>query len=266
MQEITSTNNAKIKNLIQLQKKSSLRKALREFVIEGRREMLAALKNHFQLKSIFFYPDLFPEQELFQLLNKFEVQPEVIKISKNVYKKIAYRQSTEGVMAIAKMKEHGIDRLQLSDNPYVLVAEGIEKPGNVGAMLRSVDGASAEALILVNPRLDLYNPNVIRASLGMVFSIPVAICTINDLEAFLKNKKIRLFAAGLQNANVYFNEDYTTPTAIAVGAEDKGLTPAIRKIARQQIYIPMKGQADSLNVSVSAAVLLYEIVRQRTRQ
>ncbi len=264
MQEITSTNNAKIKNLIQLQKKSNARKALQEFVIEGKREIVAALKNHFQLKSIFFYPELFSEAEIHQLLNTYEDKPEVIKISKNVYRKIAYRQSTEGIIAVARMKDHGINQLQLSENPYVLVAEGIEKPGNVGAMLRSVDGAGAEALILVNPRLDLYNPNVIRASLGMVFSIPVAICNLDELNRFLKTNKIQLFAASLQNANVYFKENYTIPTAIAVGAEDKGLTPDIRKISRRQIYIPMKGQADSLNVSVSAAVLLYEIVRQRT--
>ena len=264
MQEITSTNNAKIKKLIQLQKKSSVRKDSQEFVIEGRREIVAALNNHFQLKSILFYPELFSEAEIHQLLNTYEDKPEVIKISKNVYRKIAYRQSTEGIIAVAKMKDHAINQLQLSENPYVLVAEGIEKPGNVGAMLRSVDGAGAEALILVNPRMDLYNPNVIRASLGMVFSIPVGICNLEELEQFLKNKNIRLFAAGLQNANVYFKEDYTIPTAIAVGAEDKGLTPDIRKIAYRKIYIPMKGQADSLNVSVSAAVLLYEIVRQRT--
>ena len=263
MREILSTNNAKIKYLIQLQKKSSIRREFKEFVIEGKREIKSAIKNDYKIKKIFFYPELYSESELIKLLQDYQVETEIIKISKNVYQKIAYRGSTEGVVALAQMKEHRLDSLQLSSNPYVLVAEGIEKPGNVGAMLRSVDGAGAEALILVNPKLDIYNPNLIRAGLGMLFAIPVAVCDLDELKIFLKQNKISMYAAGLQNANVYFEEDYTSPTAIAVGAEDKGLTGEIRKIAKRQIYIPMKGQADSLNVSVSAAVLLYEIVRQR---
>ena len=266
MREILSTNNAKIKYLIQLQKKSSVRKEFKEFVIEGKREIKSALKNAYRIKKIFFYPELFSENELFRLIQDYKVDVEIVKISKNVYQKIAYRGSTEGLVALAQMKEHRIVSLQLSSNPYVLVAEGIEKPGNVGAMLRSVDGAGAEALILVNPKLDIYNPNLIRASLGMLFSIHVAVCDLDELKKFLQKHKINLYAAGLQNANVYFKEDYVSPTAIAVGAEDNGLTDEIRKMASQQIYIPMKGQADSLNVSVSAAVLLYEIVRQRETQ
>ncbi len=263
MREIISTNNAKIKYLVQLQKKSSLRKETGEFVIEGIREIKAALENAYQLKNIFFYPELFSEERILELLQEYEVDVEPVKISKNVYQKIAYRGSTGGLLALAQSKEHKLDNLSLSANPYMLVAESIEKPGNVGAMLRSVDGAGAEALILVNPQLDIYNPNLIRASLGMVFSIPVAVCNLDELKDFLNNNKINLFAASLQNANVYFKENYTVPVAIAVGSEDKGLSKTIRRMAVKQIYIPMKGQADSLNVSVSAAVLLYEIVRQR---
>ncbi len=263
MQEIISTNNAKIKYLLQLQKKSSIRKEFKEFVIEGRREIIAALKNGYQFKMLLFYPELFSENEIYKLIKTFNLEVEIYKISKNVYRKIAYRHSTEGIIALAKMKSHAIDRLKISKNPSILIAEGIEKPGNAGAMLRSVDGAGADALVLVNPKLDLYNPNVIRASLGMVFSIPVAVCNLKELTDFLSQKQIRLYAAGLQNANVYFKENFTGPTAIAVGAEDKGLTQELRKIATKQVYIPMKGQADSLNVSVSAAILLYEIVRQR---
>ncbi len=263
MLEIISTNNAKIKYVAQLQKKSFIRKEFKEFVIEGRREILAALKNDYKLKTIFFYPDLFPENLLFKWIKSYDIKAEVIKISKNVYKKIAYRNSTEGILVIAKMKEHGIDNLQLSDNPYLLVAEGLEKPGNVGAILRTVDGAGAEALIMVNSVVDIYNPNVIRASLGMVFSIPIALTDLSDLKRFLIDRKIALYAATLQNAHLYFKENYLTPVAMAVGAEDKGLSEAIRDIAFKTVYIPMKGQADSLNVSVSAAVLLYEVVRQR---
>jgi len=263
MQEISSTNNAKIKYIIQLRKKAGVRKEYGEFVIEGRREIIMALENAYRLKKIFFYPGLFQENRLLELLQKYQVATEVIKISKNVYQKIAYRDSTEGLVAVAQAKSHKIDDLQLSSNPYLLVAEGIEKPGNAGAMLRTVDGAGADALIMVDSKLYLYNANVIRASLGMVFSVPVAVCTKNELKDFLNKNKINLFAATLQNANIYYKENFTHPTAIAVGAEDKGLSGEIRKMAKKQIYIPMKGQADSLNVSVSAAILLYEIVRQR---
>lgn len=263
MQEITSTNNAKIKYLIQLQKKAGIRKQFKEFVIEGKREIEAALKNNYKLITIFYEPELFSEKNLFDLIQTYQPEAELIKISKNVYKKMAYRNSTEGIVAIAKMKEHGFDNLKLKKNPYLLVAERIEKPGNVGAILRSVDGAGADALVLLDPVVDIYNPNVIRASLGMVFSVPVVLAKLDELHSFLQQNNIRLFTADLQNANIYFEEDYTVPVALAVGAEDKGLSQEVRKLAYKSVYIPMKGLADSLNVSVSAAVLLYETLRQR---
>jgi TrmH family RNA methyltransferase len=263
MNEIISTNNSKIKYINQLQKKASIRKEFNEFVIEGKRELIAAIKNNYQIKTIYFYPELFPEEELFELLHAYDLRTDIVKISKNVYKKIAYRQSTEGIIAVAKMKEHKLSELKLSNNPYILVAESLEKPGNVGAILRSVDGAGADALIMANPVVDIYNPNVIRASLGMVFAIPIAIADTEELGNFLKDNHIKLFSADLQNANVYFKEDYTMPVALAVGAEDKGLSQGIRDFALQSVYIPMQGLADSLNVSVSAALLLYEVLRQR---
>jgi len=263
MQEITSTNNAKIKYLLQLQKKASIRKEFNEFVIEGKREFISALKNNYHIKAVFFYPELFEKNELFEILKELKYKPDLYKINRNIYKKIAYRNSTEGIIVLAKMKQHHLSDLFLSQNPYLLVAEGIEKPGNIGAILRSVDGAGAEALITINPVVDIYNPNVIRASLGMVFSKQIAVAGINEFKEFLKDKKIRLYTADLQNSNVYYNEDYTQPSAIAVGAEDKGLSHEIRQLAYKSVYIPMKGLADSLNVSVSAGILLYEIVRQR---
>ena len=263
MQTITSTNNPKIKYVVQLLKKSAIRKEFKEFVIEGKRELKAALDNHYKIKALFVCPDFFHEKELFQLVNKYKIKTEIYKISKIVYKKMAYRHSTEGIIAIAEMKDHSIENIKLSKNPYLLVAESIEKPGNVGAILRSVDGAGADALILVNPVIDIYNPNVIRASLGMVFAKQIALTDLLGLKKFLQKNNINLYAASLQNANLYFEEDYTQPTALAVGAEDKGLSMPIRKLAEKSIYIPMKGLADSLNVSVSAAILLYETLRQR---
>ena len=263
MQEIISTNNARIKYLVQLKKKSSVRRSFKEFVIEGVREIKAALANHHHIKTLYFNPELFPESKLFELLKRSSQKIEIVKINSNVYKKIAYRHSTEGIIALAKMKNHDLAHFQPGKNPLILVAENIEKPGNIGAMLRSADGAGATGLLLVNPVTDLYNPNLIRASIGTVFSVPTAVCNLEELEVFLQKNKIKMYAANLQNANLYFEENYTSPTAIAVGAEDKGLSEDIRKIAYRSVYIPMKGQTDSLNVSVSAAVLLYEALKQR---
>ncbi len=263
MQEITSIKNAKIKYLHQLSKKSSLRKEKKEFLIEGRKEVEKALKNNFQIKYIFFYPEISNQEWREKILKQF---PEIawIKVSKPVYKKIAYRDSTEGVLALAEMKEHKLENLKLSKNPLILIAENIEKPGNIGAMLRTADGAGLDAFVLVNPKTDLYNPNLIRSSLGTVFSNSIAIVhKPEELKEFLKKKGISLYMATLQNANPYYKETYKHPTAIAVGAEDKGLSKEFRTLPGKPIYIPMKGDADSLNVSVSAAIMSYEALRQR---
>ena len=263
MQEITSTNNAKVRYLLQLKRKSSARKEFKEFVIEGKREIISALKNGYEIKSLFFCPSLISEKEILDLSNQYDIQTVFFRLARQVYQKVAYRDSTEGIIALAKMKAQGINELKLQENPIVLVAEGIEKPGNIGAMLRSVDGSGADALILVNPVVDIYNPNVIRASIGMVFSTQIAVTGLKGLQNWLSEQGISLYAATLQNSSLYYKQNFKKPVALAVGAEDKGLSNEMRDLAAGQVYIPMNGQADSLNVSVSAAILLYEAVRQR---
>ncbi len=263
MQEITSIKNAKVKHLYQLGKKSALRKETKRFLIEGRKEVEKALKNDYTIENIFFDPGIIDPQWMESIRKKYP-GIEWVKISRPVYEKLAYRGSTEGIIALAKMKTHGLENLKLSGNPMLLIAENTEKPGNIGAMLRTADGAGLDAFILVNPHTDLYNPNVIRSSVGTVFSVPVAIVKdLDELKSFLDKNKINLFMATLQNANPYYTENYSGPTAFAVGAEDKGLTGAFRQLKGKAVYIPMKGMADSLNVSVSAAILSYEGVRQR---
>jgi TrmH family RNA methyltransferase len=263
MYQITSTNNARIKEVLQLQKKSALRKKKQEFVVEGKREVLLALKNAYQIKTILYLPDLISEDTLFHWKNAYHVDFELIAVSEKVFKKMAYRQSTEGVIAVVNMKSHSLNTLSLSNNPLILVAESIEKPGNIGAMLRTVDGAGADAFVMVNSVVDLYNPNVIRSSLGTVFSNQIAVVSLDEWGRFIQEKRIKFYTATLQNANEHFFNSFTSATAIAVGAEDKGLSKQIRQMAHKSIFVPMLGQADSLNVSVSAAVLLYEAVRQR---
>ncbi len=264
MQEITSIKNTKVKYWFQLYHKSALRKKQKEFVIEGVKEVKMAIENKYEVHTMLVYNDLFDKNFIFEWKNTYNTDFEIILISKEVFEKLAYRKTTGGIMAISKMPKHQLSQLKISKNPVLLIAEQIEKPGNLGAMLRTTDGAGVDAFILVNPKVDLYNPNVIRSSLGTIFSNKIAITNIDEIELFLDNNNIQLYQATLQNSNPYWIEDFTIPTAISVGAEDKGLTKSFRKIKHKAIYIPMMGQADSLNVSVSAAILCYETLKQRS--
>ena len=189
----------------------------------------------------------------------------VIQIPAFLYEKVAYRGSTEGIIAEVHSREHGLESLSLGKNPLVIVLESIEKPGNLGAVLRSADAAGADAVIVCEPLTDLWNPNLIRSSVGAVFSLPVAVCTTAEAIAFLKERGIRILTAQLQDSVWYYDTDMTSGTALVMGTEATGLTTAWREAADAHIKIPMLGHLDSLNVSVSAAVLLYEAVRQRHR-
>ena len=190
-------------------------------------------------------------------------QVNVFNLSKDLYSKVAYREGTEGIIAEVKAKYLTLDDLALKENPLVMVLEGVEKPGNLGAVLRSADAAGADAVIICDPLTDLYNPNLIRASIGAVFTVPVVCCSSEDAIAFLKARGIRILTAQLQDSSPYYDVDMTCGTALVMGAEATGLTPVWRIAADAHILIPMLGRLDSLNVSVSAAILLFEAVRQR---
>ena len=258
MKRIESIHNPLIKNILKLQEKSRERKKQGLFVIEGKKEIQLAIKAGYELKSTLYITDEYEET--------FENQHygfEIIQVTPEVYRKIAYRGSTEKIIAIAKTKFHEFSELKLSKNPLILIAEGIEKPGNIGAMLRTADAAKIDAVILADPKADIYNPNVIRSSIGCLFTNQVVTGKTKEIIAFLNQKNINIYAATLQNSNVYIEEDYSKPTAIVVGTEATGLTSEWRENAKQNINIPMKGEIDSMNVSVSAAILLYEALRQR---
>ena len=192
-----------------------------------------------------------------------DLGPAVFEVSAAVYARIAYREGTEGVMAIVETPELGLERLNLPEKPLIVVLESVEKPGNLGAVLRSADAAGADAVIVCDPLADVFNPNVIRASTGAVFSVPVAVASSEEAIVFLKKNNIRILTAQLQDSVLYYDSDMTDGTAIVMGTEDKGLSDIWRKAANEHIRIPMLGVADSLNVSVSAAILLFEAVRQR---
>jgi TrmH family RNA methyltransferase len=178
---------------------------------------------------------------------------------------MAYRESTEGIIAIAKYKEHNLSNLSIQSNrsPLIIVLERVEKPGNLGAILRTAEAAGVDAVIVCDPLTDLYNPNLIRASIGGVFSVPTVVCTSEECIGFLKANKINILTAQLQDSYEYYDYDMTAATAIVMGTESTGLTQKWREAADAHIRIPMLGRLDSLNVSVSAAILMYEAVRQR---
>ncbi|MDB4199026.1 RNA methyltransferase [Polaribacter sp.] len=261
MKEITSIQNSYIKELLKLQEKSRERKKKGLFIIEGKREISLAIKANYEFDTILYFKDLISEQEILHLFN---ANINRILISKEVYQKLAYRDSTEGIIAVAKAKDFSLENIQFkTKTPLILVAEGIEKPGNIGALLRTADAANVTAVFIANPKSDLYNANIIRSSVGCVFTNQIAVGTSEEIVAFLSKKKIQLYATTLQNSNEYHKENYTAATAIVVGAEANGLTTIFREKPTQNINIPMQGQIDSMNVSVAAAIVLFEAKRQR---
>lgn len=265
IKEISSLQNPLVKKVLTLKEKSRERKKSGLFVLEGRRELQLALKGDYELITLFFYGDLISGEAITELLETTKSHPELISISKEVYQKIAYRETTEGLVAIAKSKSHGLDSLSLQkENPLILVAEAPEKPGNIGALLRTADAANLDAVLIANPKADLYNPNIIRSSIGCVFTNSIATGSTEEVIAFLKSKDIKIYCAALSASKDYFGTDFKGATAIVVGTESTGLSDEWLACSTQNIIIPMQGEIDSMNVSVSAAILIFEALRQRS--
>ncbi len=230
---ITSLQNSRVKGVVALQQKSSERRSRGLFVVEGQREIMHCVEAGYVIDTLFVCRDLMAAG------SRLPEAREVIEVSRAVYEKIAYRGSTEGMIAEVKVRRLSLEDLCLKENPLIVVLESVEKPGNLGAVLRSADAADADAVIICDPLTDLYN-----------------------LE-FLKSKGIRILTAQLQDSELYYETDMTCGTAIVMGTESTGLTDVWRRAADAHIRIPMLGRLDSLNVSVSAAILLFEAVRQR---
>ena len=257
IQFISSLQNQKIKQLVLLQQKSSERKRSGLFVVEGLRELRHCVSKGYEIDSLFFCRAFLGESiDDLLVASSYEV-------TEQVYGKIAYRGSTEGVVAVMRMKHKTLEDLQLTEHPLLVVLESVEKPGNLGAVLRSADAAGADAVIVCDPLTDLYNPNLIRASIGALFTVPTVAVSSETCIRFLKARGIRILTAQLQDSELYYDTDMTCGTAIVMGTEATGLTNQWREAADAHIRIPMLGQLDSLNVSVSAAILLFEAVRQR---
>jgi len=258
---VISASNPKIKNLLLLQEKAKARKEQGLFVVEGLRELQHCLEGGFKVRTIFFCPEILDASAADTIPSAAETL--VIDIPEQLYRKVAYRDSTEGIIAEVEYKALTLCDLQLPENPLIMVLESVEKPGNLGAVLRSADAAGASAVFICDPLTDIYNPNLIRASIGAVFTVPVVAVSSEDAIAFLQERGIQILTAQLQDSSLYYDVDMKRGTALVMGTESTGLTDRWREAATSHIRIPMLGRLDSLNVSVSAAILLFEAVRQR---
>lgn len=258
---ITSVQNPVIKNILQLQEKSRARKQSNSFVVEGQRELKLALEGGYQIFQLLYDADIINSA----IIESEFVAKNFIQVSKDVYQKIAYRNSTEGVLAVVMGKNSSLEELQfINKSPLVLVAEAPEKPGNIGALLRTADAANVDAVLIANPKTDMYNPNIIRSSVGCLFTVPFATGSTTEILDFLKKNNIATYAAALkEDSTTYDGHDFTQATAIVVGTEADGLSDEWLNLADHKIIIPMLGKIDSMNVSVAAGILIYEAKRQR---
>ncbi len=259
METITSLQNPRIKNLLALQQKSRERRRQHLVVVEGIRESTIALGAGFILKEAYFCEEIGNAD-----ISDLSGQP-IISISRPVFEKLAYREGSDGFIALFEQKELSLSQVKLRPDPLVIVLESVEKPGNLGAILRTADAADADAVIICDPLTDIYNPNVIRSSIGCVFSRQVVACSTQEAQQWLTEHKITPYAAELKASSVYHTYDYTGSVAFVMGTEADGLTDTWINYCQHRIIIPMAGSIDSLNVSVSTAVLVFEAVRQRTR-
>jgi len=263
---ISSVQNSRIKRLVALQQKSAVRREQGVIVVEGRRELEHCVAAGHEVLAVYHCPALTPDLPSSLTPHTSPLTPQYYEVTREVYDKVAYRGSTEGIIAEVRPRQLTLEGLSLPEHPLLLVVEAVEKPGNLGAMLRSADAAPADALLVCDPLTDLYNPNVIRSSIGAVFTVPTVACSSADCIQFLKAHNIQILTAQLQDSHPYYATDMRHGTAIVMGTESTGLTERWRAAADAHIRIPMRGRLDSLNVSVSAAILLFEAVRQRQSQ
>ena len=260
-EKITSLQNPRIKEAVRLQNRRA-RDETGLFLIEGYRELKRAIDVGRKISAIFYCPELFLGENERALLDKSGA--ELLLCSPEAFAKISYRDRPDGLLGIAPQQHLGLKDLRLPKNPFLVIAESIEKPGNLGTILRSCDAAGVDAVIVCDQTTDIHNPNVIRSSVGTLFTLPVIEAGSEETLAYLKEKKIHIAAATPDGKLEYTEADFTFSVAIAVGTEQLGLSAAWMSRADYQVRIPMHGVADSLNVASATTLLLYEVVRQRS--
>lgn len=257
--KITSTQNPKVKSLMALEKPRERRKQ-QLFVIEGEREIRLAAEAGYKIGNIFFCDEIISEDRIPKVIKEDKL---IVPVSKEVFEKIAVRESSGGMIAVAEQRPHLLSQIKLKKNPLVLILESVEKPGNLGAILRTADAAGVDGVIICDPQTDFYNPNVIRSSVGCVFTNQLAAVSSDEAIAWLKKNGIKIFCTSLQASKPYHQIDYTQPCAIVMGTEATGLSEIWTKNSEANIIIPMQGKIDSMNVSNATAVVVFEAMRQR---
>ena len=266
MKTISSTSNPIIKKVLLLQEKSKLRKEENSFIIDGWKETKMAIENGFEVETILCQQSIVHSQwfdEIQSTVDGRRSTVDFIEVSDEVFDKISYRGNTSKVVAIAKQKHLTLKEIKQDKNSIFLVLDGIGKPGNLGAILRIADAANITAVICCDTKTDIYNPNVIRSSVGCLFAKQIAVCSKEDAFVFLNEHNISIFTTSLIAANNYLGCDYNNASAFVFGTEATGVDAFWENHSTQNIIIPMLGQNDSLNVSNSVAIVLFEALRQR---
>jgi len=259
---INSLQNSLVKQVVKLSEKSQERKKTGWFVAEGRREVSLALQSGVGLYKLFICEDLYTEDKHYPIVMD-SISQKVVYVSSQVYARMAYRGSAEGVLAILESFPVGLDHLVPCPNPLYLILESVEKPGNLGAVLRTADASGVDAVIICDPQTDIFNPNVIRSSLGCIFTVGVAVCSSPSWFEWATSNGVSTFIASVQAEKPYYMADMCQPVALAFGSEAEGLSDIWYERSAQQLKIPMEGKIDSLNVSASAAIMVFEARRQR---
>lgn len=261
---ITSVSNPRIKNLGRIISFSKDRKAQGVFAIEGYREISRAMESGIEVKELYVCPEIDRQGKHKELLNK-DNKIQLFEVGTTAFSRIAYREGSDGLIALALPRYISLNDLKLNNKPLILVLESVEKPGNLGAIMRTADAAGVDAVIICDPMTDIYNPNAIRSSLGCIFSIPLAVSSTAKTISYLKSAAITIYSAALKDDAInYLTVDYNTAAAIVMGSEANGLSESWLKASNKSVIIPMLGIADSLNVSTSAAILVFEAIRQRS--
>lgn len=262
---ITSATNPRIKALVRLRDRRE-RDTTDRFVIEGYRELTRAIEAAVAIETLFVCPTLYLGANEAGLVDRAQRSgSEIVAVAEEPFRKASYRDRPEGLLAVAVRFGTGLDRIPLTGNPLVLVAESIEKPGNLGTMLRTAEAAGAAGVIVADPTTDPFNPNVVRASLGTLFTVPLAVTDSSAAVAHLRAGGIRILAATPAGTEAHHAVDMTGPVAVVIGSEQYGLSRTWLDAADAAVVIPMPGSVDSLNAATAAGILLFEARRQRGR-
>lgn len=263
VETITSLQNPRVKQLVKLRDRR-LRDEAGVFLVEGYRQIRRALEKSVTLTELYYAPEWFLGENEPALIAQAEAAgARLFELSKAAFAKVAYRERPDGLLAVAPQWRRSLDDLKLSSAPFLLVVEAIEKPGNLGTILRSADAAGCDGVIVCDPVTDIFNPNVVRASTGVLFSVPLVIAESREVQAWLKARGIRTTATTPHTDNLYTQTDLTGPLAVIMGSEQYGLSEFWMQNSDVLVRIPMAGQADSLNVAMATIITLFEAVRQR---